>query len=117
MPDGAERRRYPRTSVNWYQIRLQDRTADNTLGTVANISHNGLLVNSQDGFPVNATLQARLCWHNPDAASQHDIPVGITALWTTAADNAGAFWTGFEIIDISDEDQARLDALIAQESG
>lgn len=113
MPDGSERRVHPRVPVRSGDFQLLHPVDSSPIGAVANISKAGLLVNSVKGYPINATLQGILNWRTDDSPEMQSMAIGITALWATPADRQGAHWIGFHIIDISAEDQQRLDALIA----
>lgn len=113
MPEGSERRRHPRIPVDSTVFELTNLADETPVGAVANISTNGLLINSAQPYQLDATLQVKLNWHGRDNPESHSMNIGITALWETPADKNGARWLGFQIIDISDEDQHMLDEIIA----
>jgi hypothetical protein len=94
---------------------LRDENGGEMIGVVANLSPGGLLLHSKASFAVNATHQVQLNWRLPDTPDTHGMRIGITAMWSAPADNGEASWTGFQIIDISDEDQWRLQGLISEQ--
>jgi hypothetical protein len=110
MTDWEERRIEPRVPVDTGRIRVTDPQDGRDLGSLANLSSHGLMLNSASPFTEQASYQAELCWLNDDGDEQ-SIPLGIHALWCSAGP-AGSHWTGFAIIDISDTDQVRLDELL-----
>ena len=111
MSDWEDRRNEPRLRVDAGQISVIDPEDGQPLGALANLSRHGLMLNSAAPFTAQASYQALLCWPRADGTEQH-IAVGIHALWCSTGP-ADSHWTGFEVIDISDTDQARLDDLIA----
>ena len=107
---GEEKRRHQRFDLT-NPLKVIDTISDELLGLVVNISVEGLMVIG-DKLVVDGSVY------------QIEIPVGeggepkfyagIECLWTSEADSADKNWSGFRIIDISDENAALLDQVISQ---
>jgi len=83
---------------------------DHLLGTVMNISQGGFMLASHGSIiPEGAIYQLRL----QEEQTAMDINLGATCLWQTEANATDSHWAGFQIIDISAEDEAVLISYIA----
>lgn len=109
MTDAQERRTDPRIPTEGLDIQVVDALDGTLLGSLANLSQNGLLLNSAEPFAEGASYQVELRWQ--DDSGEHRLALGVHALWSSAGPAASA-WTGFQIIDISDADRLRLQALL-----
>lgn len=114
MNDQDDRRAEPRVQVDASRIQVLDPSNKTVLGTLANLSNHGLMLNSASHFTEQASYQALICWPDDDGQDQQ-VALGLLALWCSNGPSASQ-WIGFEIIDISDQDQRRLEALIAAAS-
>jgi hypothetical protein len=90
-------------------IQVQDINSGKILGNLANISHGGFMLISDRDLPLNHLFQLKLLI-TPD----RHIPIGAESLWGQQASEVDdqALWYGFQIIDISDQAQASLEALL-----
>ncbi len=101
-----ERRGEHRTEVHRV-MNVTDANNGSVIGQLVNLSHDGLMLVSATPFEAGAVLQ--LWVPLPDSPEgDSSILVGVESLWCQDANDTGAFWTGFHIIDISPDDQARL---------
>lgn len=107
--DFVSRRKHPRHSLR-DSVRVIDKATGESLGTVANLSLEGLmLVNSS---PLHADHIYQLCLTiDGDVIPHvdgrgHEIHVGVDCLWSSPAQSASAsaYWSGCQIIDISEAD-------------
>lgn len=114
MTEPRERRDHPRIPIEHAHVELLDADDGRVLGSLANLSRSGLMLNSSSAFTEGATYQVTLRWQD-DAGVVQQIPLGIHALWSGEGPGASA-WSGFEIIDIDDAGRALLDQLLAAAS-
>lgn len=112
MTDHSERRSDPRIPVDHARVQVRDVLDDRPLGTLANLSGNGMMLVSSAPFSEGAAYQVVLQWQDDNGAS-HDVELGVLALWSSAAPGGGA-WTGFQIIDIDDAGRTRLATLLEE---
>ena len=115
--DFVSRRKHPRHNLR-DAVRVVDIASGQSMGTVANLSLEGLmLVNSE---PLHADRIYQLCLtiaENviPDLDGKtHDVQLGVDCLWSSPAQSttASAYWSGCQIIDISEADFELIKKLI-----
>jgi len=84
---------------------------DNTfMGSVVNISQGGFLLSSHSIIiPEGAIYQFQLAEESLGVS----INAGATCLWQTEASAVDSHWAGFQIIDISPEDEKSLKSYIS----
>jgi hypothetical protein len=90
---------------------VTDTMTGNTLGKVGNLSVDGLMLISSRPLGERRVYQVQFAipnGHDPEAR----LCVGIQCLWSAPTHGEHSHWTGCQIIDISDEDQIRLDAWV-----
>lgn len=112
MSQWEDRRIERRVPVPANRLQIRHSGQGQPLGSLANLSRHGLMLNSPGPLPADTTYQVRLSWDDESARPQQ-LALGITVLWCEAG-AGGAHWSGCQIIAISDADQARLDALVSQ---
>lgn len=92
-------------------IAVLDRLSQSSLGRLVNIHREGLMVVGSYPFEHERLYQLEL--QLPAAISGGGtIPVGVDCLWSRCADSQ-MFWTGFKIIDASEQALLEIDELIA----
>lgn len=84
---------------------------DAPLGTLANISLGGFLLTSQVEIPEGAIYQFRLHECN-EPGTMEPIQLGAVCLWHSEASSPGSYWSGFQILDISSQDEQLLKSYI-----
>lgn len=109
MTDAQDRRSDPRISTEGLNIQVTDTSDGSTLGVLANLSQNGLMLISEHPLMEGASYQVRLCWQLEGA--EQCVNLGIHALWSSNGPAASA-WTGFQIIDIDPQDRQHLIGLL-----
>jgi len=92
------------------KIEIVDIMSNSKIGDVLNISSEGLLVSCS--CQITAGLLFQTQW-NFSVRGFKSISVGLECLWSESQ-TSNFFLTGFQIIDISQDDQNILDRIIAQ---
>ncbi len=83
------------------------------LGTLVNISSNGILIAGEDGLDIDSIYQLELRFPEPFAGCLK-LSVGVDCLWVDKAGVIGQlYWSGCQIIDISDEDKKALENVLS----
>jgi hypothetical protein len=84
-----------------------DRQTGREIGQLVNFSEEGILLMGKDPIAEHSVLQLSLSFES--AKSDEDaIQLGVESLWSHANDDNSRHWTGFSIIDISDQNLERL---------
>ncbi len=104
------KRRFERRPVP-DNVLLIEEHSDRRIGSLVNLSVNGLMLLAEQEIPPGTILQTRLALPNaPDA-----LQLGIEALWSQPSDLEGYHWMGCQILSISELDldylQDYLDSL------
>ena len=119
--DFVSRRKHPRHNLR-DAVRVIDKASGQSIGAVANLSLEGLmLVHSE---PLHADRIYQLCLtiaENVIADSDgrtHEVQLGVDCLWSSPAQSASAsaYWSGCQIIDISEADFELIKKLISSVS-
>ena len=110
--DYAERRRFER-KVPTEPIPVRDAMTREYVGTLGNVSADGLMVIGQSKLGDNLLMQLEFTVEGRDGTLEH-VMVGAESLWCSPALRPDSFWTGFKIIDISADDAALLEDLLDQ---
>lgn len=99
--------RYPVTDV----IEVFDVFAERPMGTLVNISTAGLMLSSEGVVPLGQIFQVTL---RVARSTPGDEPIclGIESLWHRESADGARYWTGFQLIAISERDQARLEEML-----
>jgi hypothetical protein len=105
-----EKRKVPRKIANEI-LEVSDQHTNTYLGKVVNISAEGLMLLSSEPFAPASIYQLDL--KLPRLIKNHSkISFGAEAVWSSPAAQPGSHWTGFRIIDASEEDVMTIDELI-----
>ncbi|HSC75848.1 MAG TPA: PilZ domain-containing protein [Pseudomonadales bacterium] len=116
--DFTSRRKHERHSLR-NAVHVIDKATGQSVGTVANLSLEGLmLVNST---PLHADCIYQLSLTIAESVlpgldgGVHDIPLGVDCLWSSPAQSAStsAYWSGCQIIDVSESDFELIKKLIS----
>lgn len=97
-----ERRKHRRSKSDQL-MELFDVTTGSRLGKVVNISVNGIMVLSPMPAPLNKVWQLKMTLPS-ESNDDKLLMVGAESSWCDEAPNADLYWSGFQIIDISNED-------------
>lgn len=107
-------------TIDAHLLRVVDRASGQPLGTVATINSEGFVVSLKQRVAEGTVLE--LAVDLPDSAPgseqdsqpelQQPIHLGAVSLWSSRASVSNSYWAAFQIIDISRENQQRLDRLV-----
>ena len=88
-------------------IKVVDRQTGNTVGQLVNISEEGFMLLGTQAVTEDNIFQLSLAFDHA-SGNTSPIQIGVESLWCHASDDQTQFWSGFYIIDISDEDLERV---------
>lgn len=108
-PAHSEQRRKNRVTIPEHP-QILDAHSGKVLGELVNLSADGLMLVSQDCISGGTVCQMRIPLVRGDR--KVEILVGAESLWCDDANSSGSFWTGFQIIDISPEDQEIVNTVV-----
>lgn len=88
-------------------IRVLDRQTGTDLGRLVNISDEGFMLLGSQPVATDNIFQLSLEF---ESATDNTSPIliGVESLWCHSSNDQTQYWTGFYIIDISDEDLERV---------
>ena len=90
-------------------IRVVDRQTGSTIGQLVNISEDGLMLMGAEPVPENSIYQLSLEFAADSAsAAGGPVMVGVESLWCHSSSDQAQHWSGFYIIDISEQDLVRI---------
>jgi hypothetical protein len=98
------------------EIEVIDKNTGAQLGRLVNISNEGFMLVGKDVIEPNQLFELRLVLSQPVSECEV-VECGAESLWNNSASHASYHWTGFHIIDISDEYSAIIDELMRQDEG
>jgi hypothetical protein len=87
---------------------VTDTMTGNTLGKVGNLSVDGLMLISPKPVGERRVYQVQFAIPN-NHGQEERMEVGIQCLWSAPTHGDQSHWAGCQIIDISSDDQRRLD--------
>ena len=88
-------------------IRVVDRQTGMDLGRLVNISDEGFMLLGSQPVSEDSILQLSLEFES-GRNNANPILIGVESLWCHASNDQTQYWSGFYIIDISDEDLERV---------
>lgn len=106
----SEKRKTPR-KIAQEVLEVMDRYTNTKLGSLVNISAEGLMIISSEPFSAGAIYQLDLMLPNP-IKNRRKISFGAEVVWSAKATQPGSHWSGFRIIDASEDDVLCIDELI-----
>lgn len=105
-----ERRQHDRKTSDKL-LEIIDVNSNQRLGYLVDLSAEGMMVISGEPFQMNNVYQMLI--RVPEGSPFFgDIEFGAESLWSDKAHDPQKFWTGFQIIDISDQQAGRIAQLI-----
>ncbi len=93
-------------------IAIHDINTGYDLGYLANISMGGLMLVGQISTAPGTLFQLQMPLSTP-IGGINNIEFGVESLWCQRAKETCNYWTGFQIIDISDSSSKTIEALIS----
>jgi len=106
----SDKRKVPRKIANEV-LEVFDQLTGANLGRVVNISAEGLMLISGEPIDTGSVYQLDLKLPNP-INKRGTISFGAESVWTTPTTQPGSYWTGFRIIDASDDSVLVIDEMI-----
>lgn len=105
----SDTRKHERIEVS-RSIIASDRHTGREIGQLVNFNDEGIMLMGTEPIAENNVLQLLL---SPTSSSDADEPIhlGVESLWSQSNDDKSRYWTGFIIIDISEQDLERLHTL------
>lgn len=90
---------------------VTDRQSGRNFGRLVNISEEGIMILTTEPVTENAVFQLALEFCDSSDASV-PVEIGVECLWSHEGSNPGQYWSGFYIIDISEQNQERIRSLL-----
>jgi hypothetical protein len=88
-------------------VRVIDKPTGLDIGQLVNISEEGIMIMGSEHIADNSIMQLTLVFDG-----KPDIKLGVESLWSHSGSEDAHYWTGFFIIDISEQDQERIDHML-----
>ena len=92
-------------------VRVVDQHTGRDIGKLVNISEEGIISLGYHPIPENSIFQLSLEF-GTEEDEKKPILIGVESLWCRSSNNEKQYWSGFYIIDISDQDKERIRNLI-----
>ena len=109
----VSRRKHPRHNLRDV-VSVVDKASGQSVGTVANLSLEGLMLVNSKPLNPDCIYQLRLNIDGAALGAAQEIELGVDCLWSSPAASvpAAAYWSGCQIIDVSEKDFAVITKLI-----
>jgi hypothetical protein len=88
-------------------VRIIDKPTGRDIGQLVNISEDGIMILGTQAIAENSIMQLSLVFDS-ESGRTPDINVGVESLWSHSGTEGSGHWTGFYIIDVSDQDRERI---------
>ncbi|MBV1915171.1 MAG: PilZ domain-containing protein [Pseudomonadales bacterium] len=92
------------------EVMVIDLDSGKHIGNLLNISTGGLMLLGTDPIELDKLYQLEIQLASP-VNGLSTIQVGADSLWSNPSSDSSTFWTGFQIIDISDDSQRAINQL------
>jgi len=112
MSDPQYERRLKRHDVS-VVVEVYDRNTDQHLGRLVNIHSEGLMVMGTGGLQADHVYQLDLLLPEPLEGLAH-LHLGVDCLWSKVVDVSATYWSGCQVIDLSDVARRQISLLVEQ---
>ncbi len=93
------------------ELMVTDINTGNTMGQLANLSVEGLMLSSTEPVRLNTIYRLRIPL-SAEGVDDSNIEVRAESLWCEDVNGSGSYWTGFHICEISSQDQEILNKIV-----
>lgn len=107
-----ERRSEPRFSSAQLQLVAHDALSGTLIGSVANLSERGMMLNAVSKIEAEGVLQLQLSRSDQPQRPILELVLGIS--WISSAKTPGNYWAGGKIIAIGDAHAKTLHSLLEE---
>lgn len=108
--NSRDQRRKPRLEI-MENLNVSETSSGVLLGQLVNISEEGLMLVSSAPLATGRTYHLTIPL-SAEGLNDSSIRLIAESLWCEDANSSGTFWTGFQIVDISEEDQQVLRQIV-----
>ena len=92
-------------------VRIIDKPSGRDIGKLVNISEDGIMIVGMQAIAENSIMQLSLVFDG-ESGRTPDIEIGVESLWSHTGTDESTYWTGFYIIDISEQDRERIKRIV-----
>jgi len=110
MSDSQYEHRLKRHDVS-VVVEVYDRNTDQHLGRLVNIHNEGLMVMGTGGLQADHVYQLDLVLPESIEGSTH-LQLGVDCLWSKVVDASATYWSGCQVIDLSDVARRQIERLV-----
>lgn len=107
---GSEKRRHERIQLS-SPLKAIDTLSGDCLGLLVNVSFEGLMLIGEKPVVDGAVYQVEIPLGDEGAQT---LSAGIECLWSSEADSEDKNWSGYRIIDISEDGKLLLEKIVSQ---
>lgn len=107
MSDSAELRRDTRKKISDL-VTVGNVISEQPIGHIGNLSRSGMLLICNQQLNDNAIYQLRFSLPDPVKGGHLSFELGVHEQWTQSSADAGRYWSGVRIIDISPQAETQL---------
>ena len=107
-----ERRKLKRRQLVYY-LRVFDRTTEQLIGQIVDITKAGIMLVSEKPIETGLTFQLRMTLPK-EIEGSWEIAFDAQALWCRADANPDFHLTGFQLVDLPDDQASLIEALIEE---
>jgi hypothetical protein len=93
-------------------VRIIDKPTGRDIGQLVNISEDGIMIMGSESIADNSIMQLTLVFDS-SSDSKPEISIGVESLWSHSSGEDAKYWTGFYIIDISEQDRERIRNMVS----
>ena len=93
-------------------VRIIDKPTGRNIGQLVNISEEGIMIMGSELIAENSIMQLTLVFDS-SSDSMPEISIGVESLWSHSGGEDAKYWTGFYIIDISEQDREHIRNMVS----
>lgn len=93
-------------------VEVFDAMTGDRVGHIGNISRSGMMIICQTEMGEDRLYQLQFTLPSNETDGSREFNVGAQCLWCSEAESTGTYWSGFEVIDIADDEAEILEGLV-----